>query len=749
MFEFFFKYPPEVYSRGRYLLASPWPWWVLLAFVALAAGGLLWNARQHWNLISRSRALAVWGLQTALVALLLLLLWRPAISVATLRPQQNIVAVLLDSSRSMAIADEDGHSRFDAATKLLKDGLIDSLGRRFQVRLYRFGDDAHRVDAAHLFNPPDSGVTRIARSLQDIAVESASLPFGAVVLLSDGAENAGGIDFDTIQRLRQTRIPVQTVGFGKERLGRDLEVEDFSVPQRALAGSRVEARIALRQSGLTGENARVTIRDGDNVLAAQNVNLTSEATAVPLIFNAGAAGALNLIARVDPLPGEENTANNAVARVVNVSARKPRILYVEGEPRWEYKFMRRAADDDPQIELVSMLRTTPNKIYRQGVRDQSELEQGFPTKPEELFAYDGLIIGSVEASWFTPSQQDLIREFAGRRGGGVLFLGGRFGLSEGGWGATDVAEMLPVRLPPAGSTFQRVYSNTELAPAGVDSALCRLDDDPQKNVERWKKMPEIANWQLVGDPKPGAALLAEMIPPGHRKTPLLVTEPYGRGRTAVLATGGMWRWQMRSDHTDKTLPTFWRQMLRWLVNDTPGTVVAATPRQVLQDEDRLPLRVEVRDKSYQPLGSAVVQVHFVGPDGLSDTLRLQPAGSEAGVYAADWSVPKAGAYLAEVTASVNGAEIGRDVLTFRRNDGVAENFRTTQNRDLLEKLSLQTGGRYYTPRDARHLADEISYSEAGITSREMLDLWDLPVLLLLALGLRAAEWLLRRRWGVV
>jgi uncharacterized membrane protein len=749
MFEFFFKYPPEVYSRGHYLLASPWPWWALAALIGIAAGGFLWNARRHWNLISRSRALAIWGLQTAMVALLLLLLWRPAISVATLRPQQNIVAVLLDSSRSMTIADEDGRSRFEAASQLLKDGLIDSLGRRFQVRLYRFGDDAHRVDAAHLFNPPDSGVTRIARSLQDIAVESASLPFGAVVLLSDGAENAGGIDFDTIQRLRQTRIPVQTVGFGKERLGRDIEVEDFSVPQRALAGSRVEARIALRQSGLTGETARVTIRDGENVLAAQNVNLTNEAIAVPLIFNAGAAGALNLIARVDPLPGEEHTANNAVARVVNVSARKPRILYVEGEPRWEYKFMRRAADDDPQIELVSMLRTTPNKIYRQGVRDQSELEQGFPTKAEELFAYDGLIIGSVEASWFTPAQQDLIREFAGRRGGGVLFLGGRFGLSEGGWGATDVAEMLPVRLPPAGATFQRVYSNTELAPAGVDTALCRLDDDPQKNVERWKKMPEIANWQLVGDPKPGAALLAEMIPPGHRKTPLLVTEPYGRGRTAVLATGGMWRWQMRSDHTDKTLPTFWRQMLRWLVNDTPGTAVAATPHQVLQDEDRLPLRVEVRDKSYQPLGSAMVQAHFVGPDGLSDTLRLLPVGSEAGVYSADWSAPRPGAYLAEVTASVNGAEIGRDVLTFRRNDGVAENFRTTQNRDLLEKLSLQTAGRYYTPRDARHLADEISYSEAGITSREMLDLWDLPVVLLLALGLRAAEWLLRRRWGVV
>ena len=384
MFEFLFKYPPAVYSRGHYLLAGSWPWWMLVVLVVIAAGFLYWNARRRWTLMSHARAAAIWGLQTALVALLLLLLWRPAISVATLRPQQNIVAVLLDASRSMTISDESGHSRFEAASRLLKDGLIDSLGRRFQVRLYRFGADAHRVDTAHLFAPPDSGVTRIARSLQEIAAESTALPFGAVVLLSDGAENAGGIDFDTIQRLRQTRIPVNTVGFGKEKLARDVEVEDFSVPQRALAGSRIEARIALRQTDLTGETARVSIRDGDHMLASQSITLNNEASAVPLIFNAGNAGALNLTARVDALPGEENTANNSVARVVNVSARKPRILYVEGEPRWEYKFMRRAADDDPQIELVSMLRTTPNKIYRQGVRDPSELEQGFPTKTRRI-----------------------------------------------------------------------------------------------------------------------------------------------------------------------------------------------------------------------------------------------------------------------------------------------------------------------------------------------------------------------------
>ncbi len=748
MFEFLFKYPPAVYSRGHYVLLTPWPVWLLIALIAIAGGFLYWQVWQRHRLLSTARSMSIWALQTALMALLLCLLWHPAVSVASLRPQQNIVAVLLDASRSMARQD-DGPSRFEEATRLLKGGLLDALGRKFQVRTYRFGPDVKRVEANQLFTGPDFGVTRIAQSLKSIAAESASLPFGAVVLLSDGAENAGGIDFETIQRLRQSRIPIHTVGFGKERLKRDVEIEDFAVPQRAMAGSRLEARIAIQQVGLTGETARVSIRNGSNVLASEQVQLSKELESVSLVFNAGPAGALNLTACIDPMPSEENTANNALRREVNVSGRHPRVLYVEGEPRWDYKFLRRAADDDTQVELVSMLRTTPNKIYRQGVKDAGELEKGFPTKPEELFAYDGLIIGSVEANWFTSAQQDMIKEFAGRRGGGVLFLGGRYSLADGGYGATPLAEILPVHVGSGASTFQRIYATAELAPAGSDNALCRLVDDPAKNTERWKKMPEMANWQLVGDPKPGATVLVEVAAPGHRKSPLLVTESYGRGRTAVLATGGMWRWQMRSEHTDRTLATFWQQMLRWLVNDAPGVVTASTPRQVLEDQDEVPLRVEVRDKTYQPLGNANVQAHFIGPNNLSDTLQLHPVPAEEGVYTGTWAASKPGAYLAEITASNSSGEIGRDVVTLRRDDGLTENFRTTQNRDLLEKLSQQTGGRYYTPPEARHLADEIAYSDGGITMRENLDLWDLPIVLLLALALRGSEWLLRRRWGVV
>jgi uncharacterized membrane protein len=468
-----------------------------------------------------------------------------------------------------------------------------------------------------------------------------------------------------------------------------------------------------------------------------------------LLFNAGSAGAKTLDIAIDPLPGEENRANNSVRRLVNVESRKPRILYVEGEPRWEFKFIRRAAEDDRNLQLTTLLRTTENKIYVQGAENPHELEDGFPGKPEALFPYSALIIGSVEANYFTPTQQDMIREFANRRGGGILFLGGRFALAEGGYLHSPMAELLPVQLPETKNTFHRDFSNQELTAQGRASLICRLVEDPERNAERWTKMPQVANYNEVGEAKPGAVTLMNIAPSGHRATPLLVTENYGHGRTAVFASSGSWRWRMWQDHTDTTHATFWQQLLRYLVSDSPGQVSASTPHAVLADETKVTLHAEVRDKAFKPMSDAVVEAHIMGPDGGAATVEMTPQPLQEGAYTTEWNAEKPGSYVAEIVAGRGNEELGRDVVVFRREDGVAENFHTAQNRELLEKLAEQTGGRYYTASNAARLPEEISYSEAGITTRETKDLWDMPVVFLLALLLRGSEWVLRRRWGVV
>jgi uncharacterized membrane protein len=751
MFEILFKYPASLFHKGQFVLLTPWPAWVMFIGILVAAGIMFWHVRRNHGMLTGARPLAIWLLESGLIALILFLLWHPALSVATLRPQQNVVAVLVDDSRSMSIKDASG-SREAAAQAVLNDGMLKGLSDRFQVRLYKFGKEPERIQKPEQATG-EAPASRIGDTLERVLAESSSLPLGAIVLLSDGADNAGGIDLATIAAIRRQRIPIHTIGFGKEHPDRDIEIADAVLPARALPDSKLTAHVTLQSWGLSGSKSRLTVKDGAKVLASQDVvfhengQLQTEA----VVFNCGAPGPKTLEISVDPVPGEENQVNNKITRMVNVESRKPRILYVQGEPVWEYKFIRRAIEDYPDIgiEIPSMERTTENKILRQGIRDSKELEDGFPAKPEELFAYQGLIIGSVEASYFTPTQQQAIHDFVDRRGGGLLLIAGRSSLSDGGWQNSQMADLIPTRLPDGRGTFHRDFSKVMLTGPGAQSVLCRLDDNPANNTKRWETIPAVANYQDIGEPKPGATTLLEVVPPSKRPQPLLVAENYGRGRTMVFGTEGSWRWKMWLDHADKTHPTFWQQMFRHLVTDTPGQVQGSTPKSVLSDDTKVALRVEVRDKLYKPVMNAKVQARFMGPEGTSATVELTPVPLEEGIYNAEWVAEKPGSYVAEIIAGHEQEEIGRDVVTFRREDGVAENFHTSQNRELLEKLSEQTGGRYYKPSEASKLASEISYSEAGITTRETRDLWDMPVVFLLALGIRASEWLLRRKWGVV
>jgi len=509
------------------------------------------------------------------------------------------------------------------------------------------------------------------------------------------------------------------------------------------------AVVRIRQNGYTQARTRLTVREASRLLAAREITLAAGEQSESVVFTAAAAGPQRLEFSLEPLGGEENPRNNTVVRLLHVEDLKPRILYMEGEPRWEFKFIRRAVEEDSGLQLTTILRTTENKLYRQGIADPQELAEGFPSRAEELFEFRGLVIGSMEGHYFNPGQRELIREFADRRGGGVLLLGGRHALAEGGWSRPPLADVLPVWLPDRKGTFHRERARVALTPAGREHLICRLTEPADGNAERWRQLPALADYQEAGQPKPGAVVLAELETPEGRRLPLLVTQNYGRGRTALFATGGSWRWQMLQDLSDQTHEIFWRQLLRWLVSGAPGPLSASTPSPVLEDESRVRLRAEVRDKAFRPLTDARVQARILGPEGLSEIIELRPQPEEPGAYEAEWEAARAGGYSAEIHASRGDEELGKDVVLFRREDGVAEDFRAVQNRELLQALAAQTGGRYYRPSEVPRLAKEISYSEAGISVREIRQLWDMPFLFLLALALRSAEWLLRRHWGAV
>ncbi len=754
MFEFFFKYPIPVFTKGKFILLGAWPGWLLVLLTVLSAAGMAWliwrQLPQAAPRLRNWRAWLIWGLEAAMIALLLLLLWEPAIAVSELKSQQNIIAVLVDDSRSMSIADAgaDGATARETAAVQALGRLLPGLEKRFQTRTYRLDSTLTRMEKPDQWHA-DAGATHINAGLRQLVAETSDLPVGAVVLLTDGAENSGGIDLETINALHNRRLPVQTIGFGKEKATHDLEIDDAVVAAKAMADSRMTATVSFHQYGYAGQKATLDVKDGDKLLATREVALDRDGVdqSETMFFNAGDAGVKSIGFALEPLSGEDNTANNAVTRLVDVSAEPRRILYVEGEPRWEFKFIRRAEEEDKGVQIVSMLRTTENKIYRQGIADPSELADGFPTRAEDLFKYQAIILGSVEADYFTPVQQELLREFVDKRGGGLLFLGGRFALGDGGWDSSSLADLFPTFLPNQKGTFHRESAAVQLTPAGAESPITRLLDDRAANIDRWRKLPYLNDYQDPGAPKPGATVLALMMA-GHTM-PLLVTQNYGRGKTAVLATSGTWRWQMSSPLNDPSHDLFWQQLLRWLAKDSPGQVTATMPQQTLMDEGHVQMTVVARDQEFTPAADAHVSAHVIGPDDLSAVVDLTPVPNTPGTYAMDWTAEKPGSYVAEVTADRGSDELGKDVVSFRREDGVAENFHTQQNRELLEKLSDETGGRYWEQSQLDRLPKEISYSEAGISVRDTKQLWDMPAVFLALLGLMSADWLLRRKWGVV
>lgn len=763
--DWLFHYPRIVFERGNFVFLSGWPVWLLVALAVIVsllfAWRLFWPIQdppaarglREWDLWARIRAnatrrsLAVWVLQSLFAALVLFLLWRPALEVSALRSQQNMIAVLLDDSGSM-LENDGGETRLATAKRLLEKEILPGLRERFAVRVYAMGDKVRPLENLQAASGSQTA-SNLGSSLAELARDTANLPVGGVLVLSDGADNRGAITPQALSAILARRIPIHTLGLGRTEMARDVEIEDVQTAARTFANAKLSARVRLRQAGYPGKSARLTAKLDGNVVASKEITLAADGRPQieELSYPAGSAGAKTLEISIDPAEGETNLLNNVRRQLVNVDPEKPRVLYVEGEPRWELKFVRRAMDDDETLELVTMVRTTQNKLYRQGISDARELETGFPTTPEDLFTYSGLVIGTVESNWFSASQIKLIREFVDERGGGLLMLGGRNGLGDGGYRSSDLEGILPVSLGESGESFSRTPAKPVITSRGEESLITRLVDDLAENRKLWQTLPELADWQRVGTPRPGAQVLLETGPEGKR-TPLLAIERFGFGRTAVFATGGSWRWKMLRDHSDMAHFNFWRQLLRWLVTDTPRQVSTELSDQMLMDRGDIAFTVRVRDKKWRPVNDAAVTVRLMSPDGSTGVeQRMQPAPDLPGEYRLSSEATKPGTYIAEIVARRGSEEIGRDTLSFRREDGVAEAFGRTQNRELLDGLSARTGGSYYTAADAARIPEELSFSESGLTVKETRDLWPLPIFFILLAALKGGEWLLRKRWG--
>jgi hypothetical protein len=458
--------------------------------------------------------------------------------------------------------------------------------------------------------------------------------------------------------------------------------------------------------------------------------------------------------RVSTLPGEIITENNETQALLRVRPGFERVLYLEGEPRFEFAFLRRAFDGDSAVRLVGLLRSAKGKYLRINVNDSLDLVNGFPTRGDELFQYRAVILGSIEASYFSADQLRMLADFVDRRGGALIALGGRQALAEGGFGGTAVAEVLPFTLEKAGRRAADTSMATlriEPTSAGSNHPALQLGATPAANALRWDSLPPLTSVNRLGDLRAGAETLlaGQPLPRGERQ-PILAVQRYGRGLAAVLGVQDTWTWKMdpRSPVEDRTFETFWRQLVRWTLDQVPDRLdVAAVPERVGPGEP-VTLRARVSDSIYMDVSNAAVTAEVTAPSGGVTTVPLEWTMRDDGTYAARFVTAEPGTYRFSVLAVVGRDSIrsagGALLADARGADMEHAELRTA----LLQRIARETGGKYYPIGDLARLPDDVLLTRSGITAHESRDLWDMPIVLLLLLVLLGAEWAYRRWRGL-
>ncbi len=762
VFEFLFKYPPLVYEQGE------WAWgsarWMSILVVAAAgvAAYALFTYRGVRGHGPRDRAVLI-TLRLAALAVLAICLFRPMLVLKVAVPQQNFVGVLLDDSRSMQVADLEGLPRgnFVRDNFASADGqLLTQLSEKFVVRTYRFSSAAQRLESGEALTFTGTG-TRVGEALGRARDELAGLPLSGLILVSDGADTSEAAFEESLAALRAESIPVFPIGVGDESMTRDIQVSRVETPRTALKGTSLVVDVVVTQTGFAGETLPLVVESEGRIVETQNIVMPpdGEAATVRVRFKVDEAGPRRFKFLVPEQPGEQVSPNNSREHLIDVRDRRVKILYLEGEPRFEAKFIRQALEADPNVQVVLLQRTaaatpsSPPKFLRLGIDTPDELVEGFPPTEEALFGYSGLILGSVEASAFTAEQLRMIGEFVGRRGGGLLTLGGARSFGEGGWGGTPVAEVLPVTLDAAANAKSGSYfSEVSVLPARAGTAhpVVQLAATEAASLEAWRKLPPLTSVNLIQSVKPGASTLLAGEDAKGLDLVVMAAQRYGRGKAIAFPVQDSWLWRMHASMavTDTTHHDFWQRLLRWVVDGVPGRVELTTTPERVEPREPVTLTAQVADKTFQDVSDARVVAVVRSPTGVVTEVPMSWTVKRDGEYSAVFAPEEEGPYEIRVTATRGDESLGSAVSHLRTAPSDREYFDPTLRTSLLRRLAEETGGQYFRASDTSKLAEALTLSGRGVTVVEEKDLWDMPAVFLLLVALAGGEWVYRRARGL-
>ena len=740
--------------------AYPLPWWAWLLVVGAAGCVAIAVYTRTLAILSPKRRAALAALRFLTLMILALFLARPMVLMSSRALRNRLVPVLVDISRSMAVADADGQRRIDRAAQVVQ-ALVPQLGDRFQTEVMTFGETL-----------APGAVTKLSASARrsDLsgAIEAARERYrgralAGIIVVSDGGDTGG---HDASARLDANGPAVLTVGVGQPSAQHDREVLAVTIGDASVVDSLVDLTVSAVSHGFGTEPIELRVLANGHSIDTRTVTPSADGSPVHEVFSVAPDTTSPTLYTVEiPRGASESVAeNNSRSVLVKPPGRPRRILLVEGAPGFEQSFLKRAWTGDPGIEVDAIVKKGQNDqgadtfFVQAATARMPALASGFPRTRSALFAYDAIVLANIDVDTLTRDQLALTANFVAERGGGLLILGGR---SFGGNGliGTALEQVLPVELSDRQGGLVRTSGYRDDVPGrmerskfvptreGEQHPITRLGRTPEETRERWAALPALAASVPFGGPRPGAQVLAVTEGSGGAVYPMLAIQRYGQGRAMLFAGEASWRWKMLMPATDRTYETFWRQAARWLTTPASDPVMirdvsGAVPGDVVN------LDVLVRDADFVAAPDAAIAMKITPPGGEPRDLKPTLAEAASGTYRASLRVDQRGVYRLSVQARRGVAALGTADYWFLVGGADLELADPRLNEEVLRRIAAATGGRYVRASEAGTLPGLFDTLPTEVAPPEQLDIWNNSWTFAAVVLLLSLEWLLRRRWGM-
>ena len=730
---------------------------VLVLLVAAGLVGIFYYRkfgelkRGRWQLLLILRLLAI--------AIVVLLLFRPVVHFYREEQQKPTVVFLLDTSASMKIADDvSGIPRFTQA----RDKILvwaDRLKDHFAVQVIPFAERAGDTVSLNQLGTlaPDGPATSLSRALVAATKVAPRSEMEAIFLLSDGIHNSARKPEEVSARMQ---IPVFTIGVGaslkSDASFRDIQITGLDCPERMMLNNLSRIKAFVEAMGLPGRVVKVIFSEDDRTIEDQELVLDDQPGPQEVVFDYRPAvkGRHAYKVRIEPLGEEKIVENNERSAAALVVESQIKVLYLEGTLRSEYgAIVDRFLSKDPNIEFYALVQVKKNVFVKRTNMEGLTLES-IPSDEATLNQFDVFIIGDLDSSFLSSSQQEAIVNRV-KNGGGLIMLGGYHSLGPGGYGNTPIGRILPVELGDREIGQITDPFLPELTPDGrqhpIFANIARFFPT-SGTVAADQQLPPLDGCTRVGQARAAATVLA-ICPVTAERTAVLAVMPVERGRTAVFTGDTTRKWQQVPRVLDQESPflQFWGQFVRWAAGrseqiEAKASVTAATDKAAYEPDEAIQLSAVVRDQRGEGTDKAKVTATIRAASGAFDKVTLVSTPGPGGHYSASYEPRFHGTLEVEVQAELENeklvaekivVEVGRPYLEFEKLD---------LDEKTLTQIASDTGGRYAHISAADHLIDQLNQAERKKRIYIEQPLFWPPLFWAMFVTVLTTEWVLRRRF---